>query len=43
MKPAENVKTHLRASWRGLMASLLRLTARVRSGLELRVQRPPAK
>ena len=43
MKATEKVKTHLRASWRGLLVSLLRLAARVRSGLERRVQRPPAR
>lgn len=42
MKPTENVRPRLRASWRGLVAALLRVVARVRSGLELRGPRPPA-
>ena len=42
MKTSERLKTGLRASWRQLLVSLLRVTTRVKNGLEARVQRLPA-
>ena len=43
MKTVERVKSGVRASWRLMLVSLLRLTSRVRDGLEARVRRLPAK
>jgi hypothetical protein len=39
MKTAERLRQNLRASWRKLLVSMLRLTFRVQDGLELRVKR----
>jgi hypothetical protein len=43
MKTTEKLKTRLRASWRIMLVSLLRVTSRVQAGLEARVQRLPAR
>ncbi len=37
-KTTETVRQHVRASWRHLLVSLLRLTGRVQDGLERRVR-----
>ena len=42
MKNCDQLKTRLRASWRQFLVSLLRVTTRVKDGLEARVQRLPA-
>ncbi|AMV24241.1 hypothetical protein VT84_07580 [Gemmata sp. SH-PL17] len=39
----ERLKTHLRASWRFVLVSLLRLTRRVETGLAARVHRRPVR
>lgn len=42
MKGAQKMKAKLRASWRCMLVTLLRLTRRLEDGLEARVRKMPA-
>lgn len=42
-KATETARRHVRASWRHLLVSLLRLTSRVQDGLERRVRSPSGR